>query len=371
MDKDQIARLFAACPDRMTNEERTAAYAAGEKVDRIPFSLLGNEEAFANVFGYTTAQWRDDPKVYIDVIRRKREEFGMSGLGVSPTLRSVGQAVGSQLYYPEVGIDRVAEHAIQDIGELGKIVDIDPYTSPVYQKLLERGRILKDAFPEMGIGTSVTGPISNAANILPIEKLLRATVKHPDAVRELLELANYHSTAWVEMFTREFGASGTMICDPVACAGILSRKQFIEFEKPALRQLIANLTDITGHCPALHICGRTSPLWDDLADLDISAFSVDNCESLEEAKMRMGVKFPIMGNVSPVDAMLNGSVDDVIEAVKSCLRQGADSKNGYTLDTGCQVPIGTPRENIYAYIYAARTYGRGAQMGRLPEGLQE
>lgn len=44
---------------------------------------------------------------------------------------------------------------------------------------------------------------------------------------------------------------------------------------------------------------------------------------------------------------------------------------GYILNTGCQLPIGTPKRNVEAFIYAARKYGRGAQLGKLPRGILE
>ena len=52
--------------------------------------------------------------------------------------------------------------------------------------------------------------------------------------------------------------------------------------------------------------------------------------------------------------------------VYACMRE-----NGYTLGTGCQVPIGTPRENFDAFIFAARKYGRGARKGMIPLGIAE
>ena len=51
------------------------------------------------------------------------------------------------------------------------------------------------------------------------------------------------------------------------------------------------------------------------------------------------------------------------------IEKASDSPCGFQLNTGCQVAIGTPRENIDAYIYAARQYGRGAQKGHLCQGL--
>lgn len=67
--------------------------------------------------------------------------------------------------------------------------------------------------------------------------------------------------------------------------------------------------------------------------------------------------------------MKYGTIDDVIDSVKECLIKGSDSPKGYMLYSGCQVPLGTPRENILAFIYAARKYGRGAQIGKLCQGL--
>ena len=77
----------------------------------------------------------------------------------------------------------------------------------------------------------------------------------------------------------------------------------------------------------------------------------------------------ISGNVPPVEVMLNGSIDDVIESVRQCLLKASDSPNGFILDVGCQLPISTPRENVYAYIYAAKKYGRHAKKGQLCGGL--
>ena len=371
MEREELESLFKQQVDAMTPGERARAYAAGEEVDYLPFSIQSNEEAMADVFGYTTAQWRNDPDVHIDIIRRRREEFGIEGLAAGLRLRTVGQAVGTKMYFPEVGIDRVQTPAIQSLDELGKIIDIDPYTNPVYLAILERGRILKDAFPEMGIATSISGPITVASTIMPIETLLRATRKNPDGVRELLDFAVYQSLAFAEMFAKEFGGASCTICDPVSCADIISRKQYVEFSRPAQEKLIEGLTKAMGRKPGIHICGKTNPLWDEMSALEVASFSVDNRESLTEAKERMGDKFVLVGNVPPVDVMLNGTIDDVIESCKDCIRQGSDSPLGYTLSTGCQVPIGTPRENFEAFVYAARKYGRGARKGCIPKGMED
>ena len=128
---------------------------------------------------------------------------------------------------------------------------------------------------------------------------------------------------------------------------------------------------IMGSRPGAHICGKTSPIWSNLADAGLFSFSIDNCEDLEFAKREVGDRMRFAGNVPPIEVMKDGSIDDVIEACKDCLRKCGDNPKGYILNTGCQLPIGTPKRNVEAFIYAARKYGRGAQLGKLPKGILE
>ena len=141
--------------------------------------------------------------------------------------------------------------------------------------------------------------------------------------------------------------------------------------KRSIPDLIEGLTQALGRQPGIHICGKTSPLWKEMSQLKVASFSVDNMEDLAKARDVMGPHFGLVGNVAPVDVMLNGTIDDVIEACRDCIIKGSEAQNGYTLGTGCQVPIGTPRENFDAFIYAARKYGRGAKKGCLPKGILE
>ena len=138
-----------------------------------------------------------------------------------------------------------------------------------------------------------------------------------------------------------------------------------------MEKLVNGLIEITGIKPSLHICGHTKGIWEDIKKLNISSFSVDNVEDLGELKEVLGDIMPILGNVPPVEVMRFGSVNDVIEACKSCIRKGSTSQRGYILGTGCQIPPGTSEKNLKAFVWAARTYGAGAKLGEMPEGMKE
>ena len=130
------------------------------------------------------------------------------------------------------------------------------------------------------------------------------------------------------------------------------------------------MTEIIGKKPTIHICGHTRQIWDDLREIGVSAFSVDDRESIEELKKNMGNQIMIIGNVAPVDIIRNGSIDEIIVEVKRQLQVAADSPRGYMIGPGCEIPLATPKENIDAFLYAIRKYGAGAQIGHLPKGLE-
>ena len=250
------------------------------------------------------------------------------------------------------------------------MIEIAPYNNEILTPMLETARKLKDRFPEMTLSTGVVGPFSTAVAVRPIENILRDTRKNPEKLKELLKLCVDNSLKWVEVFTKEFGKAGPSCSDPVTCTDILSEKQFCEFSLPEMKRLFNGLTEITGIKPSLHICGHTKGIWKYFPEMEIGSFSVDDCEDLLELKEALGETMVISGNVPPVNVLRFGKIDDVIDSVKDCLRKAADSPKGFMLSSGCQIPIGTPKENLDALVYAVRKYGRGAKIGELPKGLK-
>ncbi|MBZ9622231.1 MULTISPECIES: uroporphyrinogen decarboxylase family protein [unclassified Clostridium] len=99
-------------------------------------------------------------------------------------------------------------------------------------------------------------------------------------------------------------------------------------------------------------------------DLNISAFSVDNCEDIEEVKNVLGNKMCLVGNIDPVSVIRDGTVEDVYREVKNCIQKAADSPKGYIIGTGCDIPSGAPIENIKAVIEATKKYSGRVSIGK-------
>lgn len=369
MTFEELKKLMEEYPETMSANERMSKYMKGEEVDHIPCILQGPEYAVANVLGYTAKECKTQYEVRREVTKAEYEEFGRGNFNVDLGLKRMGAALGSNLYQPEDSINYIDKFILDDLSELDKLEIPDPRTTPILKELIENGKRMKEDLPFIGIGGGVAGPISTAISILPVEKFLKATRKDPEKVHKLLDFVVDCNLRFVQVLKEEFKEISIGICDPVTCTDIISKKQFEEFSLPAFRKLVDGIKEITGSYPSVHICGSTNRIWADLATCGMDAFSVDNCEDLAEAKAVFGNLMPIIGNVDPVNVMKNGSIEDVIEACIECLKKAADSPQGYVLGTGCQVPKGTPRENMYAFLYAARKYGKNAKKGEVPQAI--
>ncbi|RGY81692.1 uroporphyrinogen decarboxylase family protein [Dorea sp. AM58-8] len=369
MTKEELYAELKAMKPELTPDERIAEYLKGNDVDCIPYAFLAPDDALAVIWGYSKGDLRRSFEARCNMIERKKAEYGFTGLSISMGLRGIGEAAGSILKYPENKTDYVEKYVADNYDNIDLSEPLNVHSHSILMNKLENGKRMMERFPTMGISTDVAGPITTASAIRPVELILRDMRKNPEKLNELLQYSVDSSLEWVKVFVEETGSRSVGISDPVTSTDVLGYKYFLEYSQPYFDKLFSGIVQITGEKPSVHICGHTKKIWKDLQKIGVDNFSIDNCEDMEEAKCMIGDSVFLSGNIPPVDVMLNGSIDDVIEAVRTTIAKAADSPNGFMLMTGCQVPMGTPKENMDAYVYAAQKYGAGAKLGKIPEAL--
>ena len=151
MDYTELTKLMSEQKVEMTAAERIKAYNEGKEVDHIPYTLQAPDPAMADIFGFTTSQFAKDFEVKSEVIRRRKEEFGLDSFNVGLGLRTIGVALGSKLGVPEHGIDYIEHHVLQDYADFDKLEVTDPYKNPVLAPILESAKRLKERFPDVSL----------------------------------------------------------------------------------------------------------------------------------------------------------------------------------------------------------------------------
>lgn len=362
MTKEELYIALEALGPEMSSSERAMNYMQGKEVDCLPYSLLSHE-ALADIWGYTRAQLRQSLDAQTQLLERKEREYDESGLSAALGLHGLGEALGSKLRYPENDDVLVVDPILKDYALLDELEQFQVETNPILLAKIKELKSLMKRLPHMPVFNGVAGPMSAAVSLRPVELLMRDMLKKPDELHRLLSFCVDCNLKWVQKIYDDFGVAAVSIADPATSTDLIGHRFFKKFSYPHFKDLFDGIVRITGQKPSLHICGHSKAILPDLADIGIDNFSLDNCESLEEIKHLVGDRMLLGGNVDPVSIMLNGSIDDVIEAVKKCIYEGSDNPCGFIVMPGCQVPMGTPLENIDAFRYAVRRYSKGAKKG--------
>ncbi len=342
--------------DEMSPMERMQAIADGRPIDRLPFvPLIG--DTLAPVVGATIPQYHHSARVMVEVETALYEMFGQDGVGAGPGYQGPAEALGTQFVYPEYEIPYVQEPAIKHWDDLSGMAPVDPKRSEILSPYLTALEGLKETLgAQVPVGSFIGGPLSIAAFVRGTDHLMRDLTKHPEKVHRLLQIVTDSALLYIDaVLDLECQVS---IADPVASGSLISAKTFQQFVKPYLKQYADRVIQKTGAGPMLHICGNTTRIWHDMVETGASTLSLDNEVDMGKAKELVGEEACLMGNVDPVNVIAKGTREQIFAAVQSCLAKTADNPKGFVLASGCQIPIGTPLENIHAFVDAARTLGR-------------
>jgi uroporphyrinogen-III decarboxylase len=101
----------------------------------------------------------------------------------------------------------------------------------------------------------------------------------------------------------------------------------------------------------LHICGNTRKILRGTGQVGADIVDLDFLAPVHEGRAAMGPQQVLLGNIDPVRTLRDGTPDSVREAVADCHRQAGAR---FIVGAGCEVPRGTPRENLLAMTAYAR-----------------
>ena len=340
----------------MTPKERLAGLSAGEPVDRLPCVLLLGETA-CHLVGASVAQYRHSAEIMAEVEVATYKLLGHDGAGVGPGYSGLAEAMGTELEYPENRIPFLKEPAIKEWSDLDRIEPIDARHDgkmPIYLDALSM--IEERIGGDVPVGTFIGGPFTTAAFLRGTDHLLKDTIRNPEMVHRLLDVVTQSALNCIDLMCGL--GYGISIADPAASGSLISPDQFREFVKPYVSRYVERVVNKSGGRPMLHICGDTRLVWNDMADTGAGTLSLDDIIDLGEAKKAVGDRVCLMGNIRPVDTIQRGTRDMIFAEIRECIRKTYDNPTGFILSSGCQVPVGVPKENLEHFMQAARLYGR-------------
>jgi uroporphyrinogen decarboxylase len=118
-----------------------------------------------------------------------------------------------------------------------------------------------------------------------------------------------------------------------------------EFALPFEQEIFTAVRE-AGALARLHICGNTNRILELMGKSGADIIDLDWMVDMGTAARIYGGHGPaVCGNFDPVAVMLRGTPEQVAAAVRKCVQDGGH--RGVSA-AGCEIPDGTPPENLWA-----------------------
>ncbi len=322
--------------------------------ERVPAVIFGGGMWTIKNSGQNFMYYIGKPREYAELIIKTADvlqsDMVYPGSGYNNFLAA---AIGGKIKVRHIGAPDLEGPIINSPEDLEALEIERIYENEALQTIWKASEIVYNEIGERYlVGTTQWGPFTKAGNLRGVEQLMRDVYKNKEFASKVIEFAKDLIMAFYEPLVKDVGMDAISIADPTASGDLISRKHFLEFALPALKDLI-NTMKKRGVETFLHICGDTSDKLREIAETRAGCFSLDHKVNLADAKKELQGIICIAGNVDPVSVMNEGTPEYVEEVSRKCIEDAAEG-GGYVLCPGCDIPPTVPLENIQAFINSTR-----------------
>jgi uroporphyrinogen decarboxylase len=362
---------------------RTLMVGTNNSADRIPtYSFF--TDGPANLYGHTCREVERDPKLHAEVVRRWTEEFGFEALGEGiDTMNSEIEAMGLvRMKFPEnaPGDIKVRVFDGMDDESVLSLWDdaadrFNPFTDGRLPRRVELYRLLvenlsqKNGWPVMAAPSAT---FAQAVNALGYKRSVGWMREKPELFHRAMQAQLRANIKWFRSL-KSLGVTFFISIDAWNSVPNFRPDQLYEFEKPYIKPLVDSVapTPVIYFYWGLRLAGEAvngRGGWVEFLEksAETGTFVVtdlapdyytppsDDLKLLRETAQRLGKSY-IVGMKDEV--LLSGTPEEIRREVRRVIL-GLYPCDGGAVIVPNMIPMGTPRENIHAFVRALEDYGR-------------
>ncbi len=326
----------------MTPKERVHAIIRGDFHDRPAVTPIFMAWA-ANFIGRTYRDYYLDGDVLVESQLAVARAFHLDQVSAISDPWREASAYGMEFDYPEHGVGKPHGPLIQSAEHISRIRAFEIENAPRPRQRVESVRKMAQAVGQThSVLGWVEGPLAEYADLRGVESMFMDLIDEPEmylgAVGPLVDNAIRFARAQVEA-----GADVIGVGDAVA--SLVSPQMYEQFVLPFEKRLFDAIHE-AGAAVKLHICGDITNNISLIAKTGCDILDADWMVSLEKARATVGPDVTLCGNFDPTAVLLQGTPQEVAEAARKCIETGGPR---FILQPGCEVPPGTPEQNIRAF----------------------
>lgn len=328
----------------MTGRQRTLKAIQGEPTDRLSVHPLLMTFA-ARFIGANYRSYVTDYRILADAQIRAAQEFNLDSVTLcSDPCREAADCGASITWFEDQPPTPDPDHhLITEKSDLHKLRTPDPLGGGRMHDRVQGTALLRErAGDDLAIVGWVEGPMAQAADLRGINTVMLDLVDDPGFVTDMFDFITPMEIAFAKAQI-EAGADIIGIGD--AAASLIGPAFYREYVFAYEKQLVDAIHE-AGALVRLHICGNIDHLLDDIAKLGVDTIDIDFLTNLSLAKEKLG-SMPILGNLEPVRYLLNGTPEEVKSVLADCHSIVGEH---FMIGAGCEVPPGTPYENLRAMV---------------------
>jgi len=299
------------------------------------------------LMGYKMQEVYNSPQKQLEVAKAIDKEFG--GDFIFPMGRGTltVEALGIKVRRPDYDFPSIVENPIKDLETLSKLKVPSPYEDYGMIHSLKSLELISKNFNKPTV-EFIRGPFTLAIELSGADIFLRAIIKNPDFVQELLKFTTQVVMDYAKAVSKT-GVKMIMFTEPSAV--VLSPKKFDQLVGPNLTKIMQVIDNDVWK--TLHICGDTTKFLDGMLKCKMDGLSLDQLVDLSAVASKIPRETVLFGNLDPVYVLKSDPPQQVREKTLEMI----ESMKGYTnfiFSFGCDCLPDTPFENLKAAIESGK-----------------
>lgn len=269
------------------------------------------------------------------------------------------EAFGCRIHFSDNEVPTVTRGIINDISEALN-VKLPAVGDKRTSEYIHATQLAVRNIPGTPTFAGMIGPFSLAGRLYDMTEMMISTMTDEDDSLILLQKCTDFLIEYAKAF-RLAGANGLIIAEPAA--GLLSPDKCHEFSSVFVKQIVDTVQD-EHFMVILHNCGNTKNQITSLLSTGAMGFHFGNAVKMEEIMPMIPWGRIAIGNIDPAGIIKNSDPETVAEKTMEVLIKTATYKN-FVLSSGCDIPPGTPHENIESFYSQLDEFNEFALTGEI------
>lgn len=333
----------------MTGKERILAKLRGESTDSLP--LMPITMMFAGDLSgipYGVYAANHEALVEAQIAVAERFDFDYVSAISDPAREASDLGAAIEWFDNQPPALNESKALIHEKSVLAELQLPDPSNGRMFDRVRAVHLLAQRAGSTHVVEGWVEGPCAMAADLRGVNTLMLDFGDDPEFVEALFDFAIRMELRFAQA---QVDAGATLIGVGDAAASLVGPRIYRSMVLPFEKRLVAGIQAM-GVPVRLHICGNTRRILKGMGETGSDMVDLDYPAPVDEARTAMGPRQVLLGNMDPVRALRDGTPVSVTALLGDCHAQAGTN---FIVGAGCEIPRGTPLENVEAMTRFARS----------------